>query len=60
MSTRRAFSLLLPLAALSALLPCLAQADGGTWIDHTLDHRAQAMVVQGDILWIGTAGGLLR
>lgn len=52
--------LLLVSGGLVAPFPCRAQGSDGTWTNHTLDHRANALAVRGNTLWVGTAGGLLR
>jgi ligand-binding sensor domain-containing protein len=40
--------------------PSRAQGENVLWKNHTLEYWTQALAVQGDVLWVGTAGGLLR
>ena len=37
-----------------------AQGGAGTWKNHTLEFWTHAFAVQGNTLWVGTNGGLLR
>lgn len=37
-----------------------AQGSDGLWTNYTLDFRTNALAVQGNTLWVGTSGGLLR
>jgi ligand-binding sensor domain-containing protein len=40
--------------------PGRAQGGNGSWTNHTLEYWTHAFAVQGNTLWVGTNGGLLR